>query len=349
MASAKHQPTTIYGDAEHTLPFGIDGLSAVQRALLRVIAKANRPVHGSRLLSDLMEAPDRPADLTPADIDAAALTCAHPLLCNHPLLTYQGYPGSAEGWIPGGHFRSFGLTETVLRGAVLIDSKSAWDPAPLRVTAPWLLVAGHATWAYTLERPDAGLHSLVRLSCTRVHCLGVGWELVAGFMTRRHARDTAAESSAARSSGRVPYYGVGLAELRPTTEPTMQGFPVPKWPNEPSGGLPHGVLAAVELGRKTGEDRGLVVCSNPRITWRKRRSSRWPLEIVVLQPACGQTLGDAANRLVKLGYELARGEAASRPPYAVLRGPAAAVDLAALCVRVPLSGVAGDRVGRVIV
>ncbi|HRX87324.1 MAG TPA: hypothetical protein P5572_20045, partial [Phycisphaerae bacterium] len=110
---------------------GTDGLTRVQRALVRALWDRETPVRCSKLVERLARAPgcpevldcseglagsvgtDGPEALAYAQIDGALLAMAHPDYARVPLLAYLGNRGSADGWLPGAVYRMVVLAPVV--------------------------------------------------------------------------------------------------------------------------------------------------------------------------------------------------------------------------------------------
>lgn len=155
-------------------PEAPDGLSKVQRAILRYLKTHNGFVRCSNLNEDLLHASACPGDVTEEMIDAAVLTMSHPSLSRTPALDYAGAYQSPEGWLPGPVYRMVALGHV---GRDLLDDStvrlSLWDDQPVALCTPYALRYGCCSWEVEV---DSGYGHKIeqaarRIRCRAIHCL----------------------------------------------------------------------------------------------------------------------------------------------------------------------------------
>ena len=285
-----------------------DGLSSIQRAILTYLWHETEPTRCSRLIDDLMSDADRPAEVTPAAIDATLLTMAHPYVCSHPVLEYLGNPGSSDGWIPGSVYRMVSLG-ILGRGLVRESGVSArpWSQDALPLRLPYGLLFGSASWLVEVDQripEDKASQAGLRIRCTAVHCIG----------SRPHdVRDAAQQL---RSAGDLrgalttlgpdgPPLGCYSAECEHAAHLLAEGgeFDASTVSVRHHGALPHGVWVGAEVQPRDGDAVATAhLLSLPLLTVAGQSSGAAPSNtLIVVQPACSRHLGHEVMALRRLG------------------------------------------------
>lgn len=271
-----------------------DGLSCVQRALVRYVTRAKEPVRCSTVIESLLGSPDCPTDATWETIDCAMLVMCHPRICSSPLFQYAGGLGASDGFMPGSVYRMvWGSAQ--LRGVLSREpSGDLWDPAPLSVTLPIALLSGCASWEVEMDDrfpADKREQAMVRARCVAVHCLGS--DEVSVYNAMKHAREYRDVGQSLTFAGPD---GPPLGCLNPDVQSAIDRGISLRRDDETTvcrlwgSALPHGTLAGVRL-QVAGDaiHSEVSILSLPRLNrpfW--ARSPGFILE----QAACGRHMGD---------------------------------------------------------
>lgn len=292
-----------------------DGLSTIQRAVLRYLLSEPAPPNCAKLIDDLLAAEACPGWVTAESIDATILTMSHRLLARLPVLEYSGPPVFPDGWLPGPVYRSVGLGQ-VGYGILLLQDRSprSWwstDPLPLRM--PFAMRFGSATWEIELQEGYADQESAQaerRLRCKSIHLLGCDEASMYQARTVFHeAQDLAGSMSALGPNGPflacyLHYARDMLSEIQATATSTKESWhwlpdchlSALSWSE--CGQLPHGLMIGIHRSlREHPNEVQFGIVSVPKIAIDWRRDCEDALLVAVEQPPCGAHLGETVEYL----------------------------------------------------
>ncbi len=282
----------------------VDGLSTVQRAILRFLLKKDTPTRCSELISSLLNDSGVPDGVTWESIDATMMAMSHPRLCAHPSLEYIGNARPwPDGWLPGSFYRMVGAG-VVARGLMDEPANVAdiWDPSPLPVRLPFSLLFGCATWEIETDQEypeDKREQAPIRTRCTVIHCLGCD------EFTILKARDALVAGQGIRECLTMVGDSCPIGCYSWPLQDSVSAFPAGEGISHIStlpGGyvrLPHGMLVRLIVAQNgTGNGVTAHILSIPSlvlVTNCDDDSSTFSMFLD--QPACGRHIGDEVSVL----------------------------------------------------
>ena len=274
-----------------------DGLSNTQRALIRHLLLASKPVRCSEVIECVLKAPGCPPDVSWEEVDAVMLAMAHPTICRCPALEYIGNPGSSDGWMPGPYYRMVAANYTMM-GLTVADSADValWNPSPLDLRVPFAMLFGNASWNVEADEgypEDKKAQMGLRMSCHAIHCLACGNHSIRKAMNRFQETGTldGCLTTIGNDSRPIACHSNQLqASIRSSLEQTRSSVAGLSSDTQPT--LPHGRMVGCRLDASSSPESSAYLLSAPALVAAVcDQAATSGTALALEQPACGRHLG----------------------------------------------------------